>query len=120
MLQWAIGKPPVAAVGMGGRQQRIDPAFGHIYDHFAVDFEYPGGVQVLSMARQIPGCHNDITEHVIGTRGRADLANNKWSIGGWRGGKGWSHDERQGRRPLRAGAHRPHRHASARASPTTS
>jgi myo-inositol 2-dehydrogenase / D-chiro-inositol 1-dehydrogenase len=93
VLQWAVGKPPVAAVGMGGRQQRVDPVYGHIYDHFAVDFEYPGGVQVLSMARQIPGCHNDISEHVMGTRGRADLANNKWSLGGWKSaGKGWSHE----------------------------
>jgi myo-inositol 2-dehydrogenase / D-chiro-inositol 1-dehydrogenase len=92
VLQWAVGKPPVAAVGMGGRQQRVDPNYGHIYDHFAVDFEYPNGVQVLSMARQIPGCHNDISEHVIGTKGRADLANNKWSISGWRRGPGWSHE----------------------------
>jgi myo-inositol 2-dehydrogenase/D-chiro-inositol 1-dehydrogenase len=92
VVQWAIGKPPVAAVGLGGRQQRVDPAYGHIYDHFAIDFEYPGGVQVLSMARQIPGCHNDISEHVIGTKGRGDLANNKWSISGWKSAKGWSHE----------------------------
>ena len=93
VVQWAIGKPPVAAVGMGGRQQRTDPAYGHIYDHFAIDFEYPNGVQVMSMSRQIPGCHNDISEHIIGSKGRADLANNAWKISGWKGGgKGWSHD----------------------------
>jgi myo-inositol 2-dehydrogenase / D-chiro-inositol 1-dehydrogenase len=92
VVQWAIGKNPVAAVGMGGRQQRTDPAYGHIYDHFAVDFEYPNGIQVLSMSRQIPGCHNDISEHVIGTKGRADMGNNAWKLGGWRGAKGWSHE----------------------------
>jgi myo-inositol 2-dehydrogenase/D-chiro-inositol 1-dehydrogenase len=92
VMQWAIGKPPVAAVGMGGRQQRTDPAFGHIYDHFAVDFEYPNDVHVLSMARQIPGCHNDVTEHVVGSKGRADLAAAAWSIGGHRGPRSWSHD----------------------------
>ena len=107
-VQWAIGKPPVAAVGMGGRQQRIDPAFGHIYDHFAVDFEYPDGVHVLSMARQIPGCHNDISEHVIGTKGRVDLANAKWSLGPWRKNPTWTYESTQGHRPLRAGAHRSH------------
>jgi myo-inositol 2-dehydrogenase / D-chiro-inositol 1-dehydrogenase len=93
VVQWAVGKPPVAAVGMGGRQQRTDPAFGHIYDHFAVDFEYPDDVHVLSMARQIPGCHNDITEHVTGTRGRADFANKTFQITGHRGkGKAWTYD----------------------------
>ncbi len=93
VVQWAVGKPPVAAVGMGGRQQRTDPAFGHIYDHFAVDFEYPNDVHVLSMARQIPGCHNDITEHVTGTKGRADMTNNAWKISAHRGGgKGWSYE----------------------------
>jgi myo-inositol 2-dehydrogenase / D-chiro-inositol 1-dehydrogenase len=93
VVQWALGKPPVAAVGMGGRQQRTDPAFGHIYDHFAVDFEYPNDVHVLSMARQIPGCHNDVTEHVLGTKGRADMANNKFSISPHRGKSGlWSYE----------------------------
>jgi myo-inositol 2-dehydrogenase / D-chiro-inositol 1-dehydrogenase len=93
VVQWAVGKPPVAAVGMGGRQQRTDPAFGHIYDHFAVDFEYPDDVHVLSMARQIPGCHNDITEHVTGTKGRADFANKSFKISAHRGkGKGWTYD----------------------------
>jgi myo-inositol 2-dehydrogenase / D-chiro-inositol 1-dehydrogenase len=73
VVQWAIGKPPVAAVGMGGRQQRTQPDFGHIYDHFAVDFEYPNDVHLFSMSRQIPKCHNDISEHVTGTKGRADM-----------------------------------------------
>ena len=92
VVQWAIGKPPVAAVGMGGRQQRTDPAYGHIYDHFAVDFEYPNGIQVMSMSRQIPGCHNAISEHVVGSKGRADMENNKWRFSGLRGQKGWSHE----------------------------
>src|SRR6266545_1424798 len=34
------GKMPVAATGVGGRQQRRDPKYGHIYDHFAVTLEY--------------------------------------------------------------------------------
>jgi myo-inositol 2-dehydrogenase/D-chiro-inositol 1-dehydrogenase len=92
VVQWAIGKPPVAAVAVGGRQQRTDIAFGHIYDHFAVDFEYPNDVHVLSMSRQIPGCHNDISEHVTGTKGRADLASTRWAITPHRGGKSWTRD----------------------------
>jgi myo-inositol 2-dehydrogenase/D-chiro-inositol 1-dehydrogenase len=92
VVQRAIGKPPVAAVGMGGRQQRIEPVYGHVFDHFAVDFEYPNDVHVMSMARQIPGCQNEVAEHLVGTRGRADLATGGWCITGHRGGRPWSHD----------------------------
>jgi myo-inositol 2-dehydrogenase / D-chiro-inositol 1-dehydrogenase len=75
VINWGIGKPPVAAVAMGGRQQRVDPAYGHVYDHFAVDYEYPNDVHVTSMCRQMPNCQNDISEHLVGTKGRADLGN---------------------------------------------
>ena len=55
---------------MGGRQVRTGPEFGHIFDHFAIDYEYPNGVHVLSMCRQIEGCENNVSEAVAGTRGR--------------------------------------------------
>jgi hypothetical protein len=54
---------------MGGRQVRTNKNFGHIFDHFAVDYEYPGNVHMLSMCRQINGCANSISESVTGTRG---------------------------------------------------
>ena len=31
---------------MGGRQVRTDPAYGHIFDHFTIDYEYPNGVHL--------------------------------------------------------------------------
>ena len=60
------------AIGTGGRQQRTDPKYGHIYDHFAVDFEYPSGARVMSMCRQIEGTTNRIGENFIGTKGSSD------------------------------------------------
>jgi len=39
-VNWAMKAHPVRAVGTGGRQVRTGPEWGHIYDHFAVDFEY--------------------------------------------------------------------------------
>ncbi len=72
VLNWGMRALPVAAVAMGGRQARVDPAFGYVYDHFAVDYEYPKDVHVLSMCRQIRGCANDISEHLVGTQGRFD------------------------------------------------
>jgi len=64
---------PVAATGLGGRQVRTDPKFGHIFDHHAVIFEYQNGTKVFSFCRQMAKCANDVSDHVIGTRGSAQL-----------------------------------------------
>src|SRR5439155_783361 len=47
VANWALGAHPMKAVGVGGRQWRTDPAYGHIYDHFAIDFEYANAEQDL-------------------------------------------------------------------------
>jgi predicted dehydrogenase len=67
---WAIGHPPVRAVGMGGRQGSSEPEKGQSYDHFAVDYEFPGGVHVMSMCRQIEGCENNVSETIVGSNGQ--------------------------------------------------
>ncbi len=82
VVNWVLGKNPVAAVGMGGRQQRVDPAFGHIYDHFAIDFEYPGDIHALSMCRQMLGCVNSVSEHFQGATGQAHADNSQFEITG--------------------------------------
>ncbi len=69
VINWALDDHPDRAVGMGGRQVRTGPEFGQIYDHFAIDYEYPNGVHVLSMCRQIAGCENNVSEAIVGTRG---------------------------------------------------
>ncbi|MBI4613329.1 MAG: Gfo/Idh/MocA family oxidoreductase [Planctomycetes bacterium] len=76
VVNWVLGSVPLRAVGSGGREVRTDPVFGNIYDHFAVDFEYPGGIHVLSMCRQMEGTDGAVGELVTGTEGRADP-------GGW-------------------------------------
>src|SRR5437762_1090632 len=88
VINWAIGHPPVRAVGMGGRQVRTGPEYGQIFDHFAVDYEYPNGVHVMSMCRQIPGCENDVSEALVGSkgffqtkRGMEIVGDTKWRYG---------------------------------------
>jgi myo-inositol 2-dehydrogenase / D-chiro-inositol 1-dehydrogenase len=71
VANWILGAHPVSARAVGGRQQRTEPRWGHIYDHFAVDYEYPNGVHILSMCRQIPGTRNRVGEWFQGTRGAA-------------------------------------------------
>ena len=41
VMNWAMGSHPVKCVGVGGRAARVDPMFGNVFDHFAVEYEYP-------------------------------------------------------------------------------
>jgi predicted dehydrogenase len=74
-MNWVIGAHPIKATALGGRQARIEPAYGHIYDHFAVEFEYPNGVRVFSQCRQIDGCENKIEDAVVGSKGTSNCEN---------------------------------------------
>jgi myo-inositol 2-dehydrogenase / D-chiro-inositol 1-dehydrogenase len=74
---WALGAHPVRAVGMGGRQVISEPERGQSYDHFAIDYEFPKGVHILSMCRQIAGCASDVSETLVGTKGQ-------WHSNGYR------------------------------------
>ena len=65
---WAMKDvPPLKAVAVGGRQ--IPSAGGNIFDHFEVNYEYPGGVRAFIGSRQQAGCANDNTAVIIGTKG---------------------------------------------------
>jgi len=75
VINWVMGTHPVKALGMGGRQVRTDPAYGHIFDHFAVEYEYPNGARLMSMCRQIDGCATNMSERVAGTKGTSNCAN---------------------------------------------
>jgi predicted dehydrogenase len=68
---------PVKAIGLGGRQVRTGPEYGHIYDHFSVTYEYKDGAKLFSNCRQQAGCDNDMSAHVLGTKGTADIAERK-------------------------------------------
>jgi myo-inositol 2-dehydrogenase / D-chiro-inositol 1-dehydrogenase len=69
VMNWATRAHPLKAVGLGGRQVRTGPEFGQIYDHFAVDYEYPNGVHVASQCRQQEKTADNVSEAVVGTRG---------------------------------------------------
>jgi myo-inositol 2-dehydrogenase/D-chiro-inositol 1-dehydrogenase len=71
---------------MGGRQVRTDPKYGHIFDHFAVEYEYPGGVLVRSYCRQIDGCAGRVNEYLEGTAGSATLSPGQGRV---EGASGW-------------------------------
>ncbi len=78
VMNWGLQAHPIRAVGMGGRQRSVQNPqdYGVIFDHFAVDYEYPNNVHVLSMCRQIDGCENNVSEAFAGTKG-------DWRSGGY-------------------------------------
>jgi len=69
VFNWAMNDHPASAYGMGGRQVRTSPIYGHIFDHFAIEYAYPNGVRMSSQCRQIDGCDHRIDEFVAGTKG---------------------------------------------------
>ena len=83
---WLMGdQPPTSCFGLGGRQVRTDEKWGHIYDHFAVCYEWGNGVRTFSYTRQMPGCFNEVEDYIFGSKGQAQIL--KHSIDGaekWR------------------------------------
>jgi predicted dehydrogenase len=73
-MAWTMGdKYPVKCFGLGGRQVRTGPEFGHIFDHMACVYEYDNGVKCYSFCRQQANCANEVKDYVMGTRGKADI-----------------------------------------------
>jgi predicted dehydrogenase len=83
VVNWAMGAMPKNVMGMGGRQVRVAPQYGNIFDHFFVEFEYPNGVRAASTCRQTKGCAERVEERIVGTKGVA------WSIGKITGERPW-------------------------------
>jgi predicted dehydrogenase len=71
-MAWALqDQTPLKCVGVGGRQSRTGPEYGHIFDHFSIVYEYRDGVKMFHMSRQQPGCASKTADHVMGTDGAA-------------------------------------------------
>jgi myo-inositol 2-dehydrogenase/D-chiro-inositol 1-dehydrogenase len=73
-MQWAMkDEAPVNALAVGGRQVRVEPKFGNIYDHFGVTYEYKSGARGFIFCRQQANCANDNSITVYGTKGYARI-----------------------------------------------
>ncbi len=75
IMNWVMGTHPMKATALGGRQARTGKVHGHIFDHFAVEFEYENGARVFSQSRQINGCDGKVEEFVKGTKGQSNCSN---------------------------------------------
>jgi predicted dehydrogenase len=73
IINWALKSHPVQCFGSGGRQVRTAPEYGDVYDHFAIEYEYPDGVRIQYMGEQIDGCSDRNDQWLSGTKGTAYL-----------------------------------------------
>lgn len=94
-LAWALGDVmPVRATCLGGRAARSGPESGHVFDHFAVVYEYANGRRAFHTCRQIDGCPSDNSDYIYGSAGSAEV--NGWTpthvLRDLRGKATWSYD----------------------------
>ncbi len=85
LMNWVFDAHPVRAYGVGGRiSHPPGGTFGHVYDHFAVEYEYPNGGRMFSQNRQIDGCDARMANAVVGSKGTSNCENSITAGGGWR------------------------------------
>jgi predicted dehydrogenase len=84
VCHWAKGKFPVKAISLAGRQTRTDAKYGHIFDHFATEFEYDDGTKLISMCRQQDGTASRVSERIVGTKGSSDANSIIRGANAWR------------------------------------
>ncbi len=71
---WAMGEePPVAAFGLGGRSQVVEPTHGDQFDNASIGYEYANGVRVYGFSRAQAGVFNQTADVIMGTKGQAHM-----------------------------------------------
>ncbi|HWR51436.1 MAG TPA: Gfo/Idh/MocA family oxidoreductase [Bryobacteraceae bacterium] len=78
VCNWFMGGHPVKVVASGGAAWRPrEEEYGNIFDHISADFVYPNGVHMSSYCRQYrPRAAQNVSELIVGTKGRIDTFNN--------------------------------------------
>jgi predicted dehydrogenase len=92
-INWVFDGHPVKASASGGRQQRVSPSYGHIYDHFSVEYTYPNGARVLAMCRQMESAERRVANRVVGTQAVAEINPGGSAIRSHSGEMLWSLDK---------------------------
>lgn len=82
IMNWVFQAHPIAVVGSGGRAWKPkEERYGDIWDNFSCDFEYPGGIHVHSYCRHWKDSANNVSEWVIGSKGKTSTCNDMGSDG---------------------------------------
>jgi len=71
VCNWIMKTHPIKAWGQGARQM-LGNKSGEIWDNFAIEYEYPGGVHLASYCGQVTRKWSSVSEAVHGTKGWSD------------------------------------------------
>lgn len=83
IINWVMGTHPISVFASGGRAWKTPEEYlGNIWDHFSCDYEYPGGVHMVSMSRHWNRSDGNVSEYVVGT----ERGSNCHDMGGNGGG----------------------------------
>jgi len=82
---------PISATATGGRQQRVEDEYGHVWDHFAVEYEWPNGARGFIFCRQQQGCFNEVADRFLGTKGSVDQVSGRYNRITTFGGDQWKY-----------------------------
>ena len=96
VANWVKKGPPIKAEGIGGRTLRHGPDHGQIYDHHYVEYTYADGTKMASQCRHWDKSPGNVSEHVHGIKGYADLSAYRIT---YRDGKTWSYPKRGEKNP---------------------
>jgi predicted dehydrogenase len=81
---------PIKAHGLGGRSTLRGEIYGSVFDHHSVVYEFQNGVRMYAFCRTIPGCHNETSSILLGTKGHCNIlrlqieGETRWTYGGSR------------------------------------
>ncbi len=74
VINWLMNDYPQTAQGQGGRLLRNGVDHGQIFDHHFVEYTYANGHKMFSQCRHMPQCFKNVSEHVVGTKGYANIS----------------------------------------------
>lgn len=94
MMSWAMGDvPPLRVTATGGRQVRTEDVFGHIFDHFAIAYEYENGAKGFHFSRQQANTSPAYSVEIGGSKGNC-LVDCRRNIHAITGEKEWRYKEK--------------------------
>jgi len=72
--RWALREQvPLKAHGMGGRSTLHGEIYGDVFDHNALVYEFASGVRLYAFTRTIPGCYNEDSSIILGSKGQCNV-----------------------------------------------
>jgi predicted dehydrogenase len=80
VISWFMGnKAPVHAMGFGAK---VHPNIGNKYDFFAVDYVFDNDAHIGGYCRAIDLCSSNVSEFLIGTKGKTNCVDTIWDLEG--------------------------------------